>query len=219
LLSTGDVIAPNMQTFYAILDGNAGAFNAVPTPITRSNLTQVTDVTKSITLSATSQGWYYDLGTSSGIGWRVVVNPIAYNGFVIFSALLTSGNACTPAGNSEVYVLNYTNAKSDTQASSTDSTIVAFTSIAGDVTSERIFSNPANNGNPQLIVGSSGPPTAAADGGTGTGGGTGGGATGPGGATCTINCDDGGVPLPIPANLTSPLFTRILNWREIPTAE
>jgi type IV pilus assembly protein PilY1 len=183
LLSTGDITASNMQTFYTILDGTAGGFNAVSTAITRTNLTAVTDVTQGITLSSTSKGWYYDLGTSSGIAWRVVLNPVAYNGIVIFSALLTSGNACSPGGNSEVYAVNYSTATSVLQPiASSPNTPAANYPIAGAVTSEKVF---LNNGTPQLDVGTS----------------------------------STGAPTQIPWNASTSGYTRILNWREIPTAE
>jgi type IV pilus assembly protein PilY1 len=182
LLSTGDVISANVQTFYAILDGTAGGFNAVSTPITRSNLTPVTDVTQGITLPTTSKGWYYDLGTSAGTGYRVVVNPVAYDGIVAFSALLTSGNACSPSGNTEVYAVNYATAKSVIQASATSTTVVPYYSVPSAVTSEKIFTN---NGTPELVVGCNA-------------------------ANCMY------VP---PINFNTAITTRLLNWREIPTAE
>ncbi|MBT2336437.1 pilus assembly protein [Variovorax paradoxus] len=107
LLDASDVNSAAAQSFYAILDGTAGAFNAVATPITRAQLTQVTDVTAGITLSSTSKGWYLDLGAASGVGWRMVSSPVAFNGVVGFSSLLTTGDACSPSGQSRVYAINY----------------------------------------------------------------------------------------------------------------
>jgi type IV pilus assembly protein PilY1 len=184
LLAPSDVNSPNMQTFYVILDGTAGGFNTVTTPIIRSSLTAVTDVTQGITLSSTSKGWYYDLGIASSIGWRLVVNPIAYDGIVSFSPLLTAGSACLPTGNSEVYAINYATAKSILQASLTSSSIVAYDAVAGSVTGSEFV---LNNGTPQLIVGYSSP-------------------SGPGIMSPPTN-----------PSLTSSM--RLLNWREIPTAE
>jgi type IV pilus assembly protein PilY1 len=183
LLSSSDMSSANMQTFYAILDGTAGGFNTDATPITRSLLTPVTDVTLGVTLPAASKGWYYDLGIgTTGIAWRVDEDPIAYDGVVSFSALLTTTtDPCAPSGSSEVYAVNYATAKSVIQASLTSSTIVAYYSIASAVTSEKFF---MNNGNPELVVG------------------------------CTSGCIT-----PIPANLNATVATRLLNWREIPSAE
>ena len=107
LLDSSDVNSTAAQTFYAILDGTAGAFSTVSAPVTRSQLTQVSDVTAGITLSNTSKGWYLDLGASGGVGWRMVINPIAFNGVVGFSSLLTTGDACSPSGQSRVYAVNY----------------------------------------------------------------------------------------------------------------
>lgn len=107
LLDSSDVNSTAVQTFYAILDGTAGAFSTVSTPVTRSQLTQVSDVTAGITLSNTSKGWYLDLGATGGVGWRMVINPVAFNGIVGFSSLLTTGDACSPSGQSRVYAVNY----------------------------------------------------------------------------------------------------------------
>jgi type IV pilus assembly protein PilY1 len=185
LLSSNDMSTVNPQTFYAILDGTSGGFNPDPTPIMRSLLTPVTDVTAGITtLPAAFKGWYYDLGldSASGVAWRVDQNPIAYNGIVSFSALLPAiTDPCKPSGHSEVYAVNYATAKSVIQASSTSSTIVAYYSIASAVTSEKFF---MNNGNPELVVG------------------------------CASGC-----VTPIPASLNTPIATRLLNWREVPSAE
>ncbi|MET3182781.1 UNVERIFIED_ORG: type IV pilus assembly protein PilY1 [Variovorax guangxiensis] len=119
LLDSSDVSSTAAQTFYAILDGTAGAFSAVSTPVTRSQLTQVTDVTAGITLSNTSKGWYFDLGTTGGVGWRMVINPVAFNGIVGFSSLLTTGDACSPSGQSRVYAVNYGTGRSVLLPSST----------------------------------------------------------------------------------------------------
>ena len=107
LLDASDVNSKAPQSFYAIIDGTAGGFNAVTTPITRSQLTQVTDVIKGTTLSNTSPGWYLDLGVDTSVSWRLVSNPVAFNGIVAFSSLLTTGDACSPSGQSRVYGINY----------------------------------------------------------------------------------------------------------------
>jgi type IV pilus assembly protein PilY1 len=176
LLSTSDIINANMQTFYAIIDGTAGAFNAVSTPINRAALTPVSSTSSGVTLSATSKGWYFDLGVTGNIAWRVVVNPVAYNGIVGFTALLTSGtDPCQPTGQSEVYAVNYSNATSVlTNQAPNDP-------IAGAVNSEKVF---LNNGN----------------------------------ATFEVGTQAGG-PFPVPWNPQVQGSTRLLNWREIPTAE
>jgi type IV pilus assembly protein PilY1 len=178
LLSTADVSSTAMQTFYAIIDGTAGGFKTVTTPITRATLTQVTDVTAGVTIAATSNGWYFDLGT----GWRVVTNPVAYNGIVAFSALMTSTNACSPAGTSEVYAVNYATGTSVLNSTTTGSTTPApYISFTTSVTNLKFVSN---NGSAELIAGTT-----------------------------------SGSVSQVGANLSSTLATRLLNWREVPTAE
>jgi type IV pilus assembly protein PilY1 len=188
LLSTTDITSANPQTFYAIIDGTEGSFNTVTTPITRANLVPVTNatVTTGVTVPSSSSGWYLDLGVSTGIAWRVVVNPVAYNGVVSFSALLTSGNACNPGGVSEVYAINYGTATSvitNTQTGST--TPLPYYSVSSAVTNLKFFTN-ANSANSgaQLEAGNS-----------------------------------GGGEQNIPTSPASGIGTRLLNWREIPTAE
>jgi type IV pilus assembly protein PilY1 len=146
-------------------------------------LTALTSVTQATTIASNSKGWYYDLGLTSNVAFRVVVNPIAYNGIVVFSALLTSGDACTPTGNSEVYALNYATGVSVLQPTVSNSTTpAAYYSISGSVTSEKVF---IANGTANLDVGT----------------------------------NSTGLPTPIPWNPTTSSAARILNWREIPTAE
>jgi type IV pilus assembly protein PilY1 len=115
-LSSSDVTTTAQQSFYVIMDGTAGSFNAVATPITRTNLTSVTasGLVAGITLGVTSKGWYIDLGTDSttGYAWRVVIKPAAYNGTVSFAAFLPSGNACALSGLGEIYSVNYATATS-----------------------------------------------------------------------------------------------------------
>ena len=193
LLASGDVISTQMQDFYAILDGNVTAFLPVPTPITRSNMTPVLQTNLSLvnTLPSGSKGFYTDLGidSGSGIGWRVIINPQAYNGVVAFSTLLTSGNACSPSGQSRVYGLDYSTFTSvltpvtTTTGTGTTTTIPPFDSYGNSVIDVRVT---GANGNAEVIVGfSAGNPPYAK----------------------------------VSMNLTGTLATRVLNWREVPTVE
>jgi type IV pilus assembly protein PilY1 len=183
LLSTSDVVATKMQSFYVILDGTAGGFLPVSTPISRANLTTVTTTnltTSGITLPITSKGYYLDLSidVTSGIAWRIILNPQPYNGIVAFTDLLTTSNACSPGGNSRVYAFNYATATSVLQPST-----FAFDAYANDVVNLRIA---GDNGSAEIIVGFNS-------------------LTAP--------------PVQVPANLKGAVSTRILNWREVPTAQ
>jgi type IV pilus assembly protein PilY1 len=114
-LSASDVTTTAQQSFYVIIDGTAGGFSTVTTPITRAVLSQSTAVGLVTGLLSTPivKGWYIDLGTgTSGYAWRVNVKPAAYNGTVSFAALLPSGNACALTGLGEIYSVNYATATS-----------------------------------------------------------------------------------------------------------
>jgi type IV pilus assembly protein PilY1 len=156
LLSSADVSSTAMQTFYAIEDGTTAAFKTWSTPVTRSTLTQVTNVTQGVTVPATSNGWYYDLGT----GWRVVINPTDYNGNVAFAALATTTNPCSPTGSSEVYVLNYATGTSVLSPTLANSTIPAayFTTTTGVIKLEFVTSNNSSSGVEVIAGTTAGPP-------------------------------------------------------------
>jgi type IV pilus assembly protein PilY1 len=182
LLAATDVASTAMQSFYAIIDGTAGAFLPVPTPITRTDLTQLsaTNLTGSAVISS-AKGWFTDLGIdpTSGIAWRIILNPLAYNGIVVFTDLLTQGtDPCSPSGKSRIYALNYGTATSVLQP-----TTVPYDSYTNQVINVRIT---GANGNPEIVAGFSSVATP---------------------------------PVAVPANLTGTVATRILNWREIPTAD
>lgn len=146
LLDSTDVVSAEPQSFYAVIDGGASTFAAVTTAATRSDLTAVTDPTVGVTLTSESKGWYIDLGTTSGVAWRINSTAVAYNGVVAFSTLLTAGDACSPSGQSRVYVLNYATGK--TVLTSRD----GYVSFANSVTDLKFVTR---NGVPQLIVGDS----------------------------------------------------------------
>jgi len=184
LLAVTDEASTSMQSFYAIIDGTGGAggFLPVSTPITRAALTQLSasNLTGGAVISS-SKGWFTDLGIdpTSGIGWRIILNPLAYNGIVVFTDLLTAvTDPCAPTGTSRIYALNYGTATSVLQPTS-----VPYDSYSNQVINVRIT---GANGNPEIVAGFSSVSTP---------------------------------PVAVPATLTGTLATRILNWREIPTAD
>jgi type IV pilus assembly protein PilY1 len=111
LLDTVDISSTAMQSFYAIVDGNAASFAAAGTfPITRSMLTEITEANLEETTPVTfgdTRGWFHDLDKGTTIAWRMVLNPTSFNGVVLFSSLLTTGNACSPSGQSRIYAVNF----------------------------------------------------------------------------------------------------------------
>jgi type IV pilus assembly protein PilY1 len=120
LLAITDVPDTQMQSFYAIIDGTASGFNAISAPITRANLTPINNLQLSSTtpnpiLTTGPMGWYTDLGidAGSGIGWRMVVDPSAFNGIVIFATNLTTAtDPCNPKGSGRVYAIDYATVQS-----------------------------------------------------------------------------------------------------------
>jgi type IV pilus assembly protein PilY1 len=115
LLNNADVGGGQAQGFFAIMDGNALRPNSaaqLPTgmtfPLARSNLKELTDLTTKITLDlATQIGWWFDLGTSAGLGWRVLSDPTNYYSEVSFTTMLPSvSDACSPSGTSRVYSID-----------------------------------------------------------------------------------------------------------------
>jgi type IV pilus assembly protein PilY1 len=191
LLAITDVPDTQEQSFYAIIDGTASGFNPVSSPITRANLTPITNSQLSSTtpnpiLSAGPLGWYTDLGidAASGIGWRVVLDPSAFNGIVIFTANLTTAtDPCNPKGSGRVYAIDYGTAQSVLQPSVAGNPNPPFDTLFA-VIDLRLASV---NGRPEILVGGSNPAT--------------------------------GSPQQVLANLSATLATRILNWREVPTVE
>jgi type IV pilus assembly protein PilY1 len=189
LLSTGDIGSSQTQTFYAIMDGTGGGFSAVSTPITRSQLTPVTNITAGVTIPAGFKGWYYDLPAR----YRVTTMPVSYNGIVAFAALVPTTDPCSPQGSSNVYAVDYSTGQSvinsTTSGSTTPATDVSFGTA---ITNLKIVDTNAT-------IGTNG--------------------TAAGGTPELIACTTTGACSQVGVNLTGTLSTRLLNWREIPTAE
>jgi len=195
LLAVTDVANSQMQSFYAIVDGTASGFNVVSTPITRTNLTAISDAQLNLvnstgsvvpnTLVAGTVGWYTDLGIDSGppmIGWRVILNPQAFNGIVTFATSLTTAtDPCSPQGSSRVYAIDYATVDSVLLPTNVGDPIPSFVHYGVAAINLRFT---GANGTPEIVVGFT-----------------------------------QGAPERVSANLTSTLATRILNWREIPTVE
>ena len=144
LLDSTDVVSTAAQSFYAIVDGTASTFSTITSAATRSTLTQVADPAAGATLSTSSRGWYVDLGASGGVALRIASDIDAFNGIIAFSSLLTTGDACSPAGTSRVYVLNFGTGKTVLTSK------LAYVPFTNAVTDLKFITA---NGSPQLIVG------------------------------------------------------------------
>jgi type IV pilus assembly protein PilY1 len=158
LLAVPDVPNTQQQSFYAIIDGTAAGFNPITAPITRANLTSITSsIPGAQTISGTpnaipagSNGWVTDLANdaASGIGWRVILNPQAFNGIVTFATSLTTAtDPCSPQGSSRVYALDYGTVLSVLQPNPSPVAFVTYTFAAINLR----FAGA--NGSPEIIVG------------------------------------------------------------------
>lgn len=109
LLDASDINSSAIQSFYAVIDGTATGFRPADStmPVTRSGLTAVTNLVDGNVIPDSSRGWYLDLGAEGSIGLRMVASPTAFNGIVAFSSLLTTGDACSPSGQSRVYAIDF----------------------------------------------------------------------------------------------------------------
>lgn len=147
LLASGDTSSTQSQAFFAIKDGTGlapGSSTSLPSsvsyPITKTNLLQLTDLTKKAAIDTSSQvGWWYDLGTgASNLGWRVLMEPTAFNGIVSFTSMLPSGEACSPSGTSRVYAIDLGTGQS--KLTSGSSTVSYLTTVSGVVSDLRFYS-------------------------------------------------------------------------------
>ena len=103
-LDTSDLSDSQQQSMYALRDGDAVAASAAATPITRTDLQRIADMTKGATVADSAKGWYYDLTGSAGVNGgseRIVVDPDAAAGtFTVAWATMTpSSDPCSLQGN------------------------------------------------------------------------------------------------------------------------
>ncbi len=116
LLDPSDISSTTVQSFYTIIDGTVTGFTPADAtmPYTRTNLTALTDLIAGTSLPNTSKGWYLDLGTdtNSTVAWRLTLSPLSFNGVIAFAPLLTVGDACSPAGVSRFYAIDFGTGKS-----------------------------------------------------------------------------------------------------------
>jgi type IV pilus assembly protein PilY1 len=121
LLHPNDYTSTQVQSFYAIRDGNKSTPKAYKTavpvgtvgadPIVRADLRQVTDATGVPAVPPTEDtfiGWYRDLPTDVATGPRRMVKPpIADIGVVSFSAQRPSPDFCSPGFDDIIYGTDY----------------------------------------------------------------------------------------------------------------
>lgn len=108
LLDSSDIDMRHEQAFFAITDGNASAFKDDNVVVRRSQLRNAAaNPIDPNAPKADAYGWYLDLGKDNQIGWRMVSTPVMYDNVIAFTTMLTNGDACSPAGQSRVYALDF----------------------------------------------------------------------------------------------------------------
>lgn len=109
LLDASDIQSSDVQSYYAIIDGNAATFGVAGTtyPIRRADLETVSDLTEGVALGNGDLGWYVDLGVDDNVAWRMTSAATSYSGVVAFTTLKTAGDACSPSGSSRIYALDF----------------------------------------------------------------------------------------------------------------
>jgi type IV pilus assembly protein PilY1 len=108
-LGNSDVGSRQRQSFYAITDGNAFAFNALLTaPVVRTDLIPVTNLTAGVTVGDLA-GWFIDLTDprAADAQPRVIIDPRSFNGVVIFSTLLPNNDPCEAVGSGQGFAVNF----------------------------------------------------------------------------------------------------------------
>jgi len=109
-LDASDLSDSQQQSMYALRDGDSVAPSAATTPIKRTDLQQIADMTKGATIADSAKGWYYDLTGSAGANGgseRIVADPDAAAGtFTVAWATMTpSSDPCSLQGN--IYAANF----------------------------------------------------------------------------------------------------------------
>jgi len=162
LLASSDIGSTQPQAFFAVLDGTGNRFNraadlpaGITFPIKNSNpgtrLRRLTDLTTVIALDLqTEMGWWVDLGSlAGGPGWRVLSDPVSFLGTVAFSAMVPSGDVCSPSGSNRVYAIDLGTGKSRLLNGAT--TVPFLDTLPGVITDLRFYSVA---GKPRLLGGS-----------------------------------------------------------------
>jgi type IV pilus assembly protein PilY1 len=148
LLSDSDKASSQSQGFFAFMDGNLLRTNSsaqlpsgISFPLQRSNLRELTDLTTRVTLDLSSEiGWWFDLGASAGLGWRVLQDPSSFYGQVSFATMLPSiADACSPSGLGRIYTIDLGTGQSKL-ITATGTPLAYFDGFTGSVTDLRNLS-------------------------------------------------------------------------------
>jgi type IV pilus assembly protein PilY1 len=196
LLALPDVNNSQMQSFYAIIDGTASGFPVVSTPYTRANLTPVTNTQISGTAGAPPTPPRANALLTGTKGWYIDLGIDAASN-VSWRVILNP-----QAFNGIVTFATSLTTATDPCSPQGSSRVYAIDYATVDsVLEPNISGDPVPPFN-QYAVSAINLRFAGAN-----------------GSPEIVVGFTSGVPEKVPANLTSSLATRILNWREIPTVE
>jgi len=141
LLAGSDIASSQAQGFFAVLDGTAAAFAlsaqlpaGVSFPILNNNLLKLTNLTQAVVRSASQVGWWVDLGSTDGFGWRVVSESSSFFGSVTFAPMLPTGDACSASGKSRLYSIDLGTGQSRLLSDVDGSRAAFLTPLAGVIT-------------------------------------------------------------------------------------
>ena len=157
LLDNRDINNNQVQSFYSINDGTAGAFFTTATlpatanngfPIVRADLNaNNTGITGIGSNPANPLGFYVDLAISANnVASRVNTQFAATQGVVAFAANLPNGDACNPDGTYSKYIMNFVTGASilkDSTGAIVSTIVVAGSAV--DVTFYRYSTSPATS--------------------------------------------------------------------------
>ncbi|MEY4752748.1 MAG: hypothetical protein RJA44_423 [Pseudomonadota bacterium] len=111
LLADSDVASTQVQSFYALVDGDAtnGANRASPLGRAQLAVNSTPQSGLGNDSTARSNGWLIDLGRQSGslLAERITLAPAVNNGVVGVAVQLPGGDACAAAGTSTVMAFSF----------------------------------------------------------------------------------------------------------------
>ncbi|MBB6580074.1 type IV pilus assembly protein PilY1 [Comamonas odontotermitis] len=143
LLDGTDIAMSQVQSFYAVTDGDGKKFNtALTSTLHRSDLVERTSLTSPVaTMPTTARGWFYNLGTTDGTAWRTLLTAAAANGIAVFTSTLTSGgDGCSPSGSSRAYGVDFANGSSVLQDPNNANNVVESLALSGIATDNTVIS-------------------------------------------------------------------------------
>lgn len=99
LLTAADITDTQVQSFYALRDGNLYTPRATGLPLNRSQLQLVAKTDTNVNVAASKEGWVQDLGA----GERVIADPVPIFGVAAWATSTPSTAICDPGAFGTAY--------------------------------------------------------------------------------------------------------------------